>query len=306
MIRTTFFSAALLFVSLSFCSFTQAQVPGKAEVPDAPAGLVFKRDIAYREGHARWILNVIHPAEPGSELRPAILVVHGGGWSAGDQYRFTRMGFMLAQEGFVVVLPTYRLMQDAPFPACLEDLKNAIRWTRANAEEYRIDPDKIGAYGNSAGGTQVLTAALTNGQDEFEGDGSFLEFSSTLQAVVCSGAVGDMLHPTHSKRAATAYLNLAIGKGNTVSEADAKKVMKAASPSFYVQKDAPPLLLVHGVDDTVVIINSTDEFVKAMKDSGADISYLRYDDAGHGVMGQMARETTPAMLEFFRKHLLGE
>jgi acetyl esterase/lipase len=213
------------------------------------------------------------------------------------------MGVRLAGEGYVVVLPTYRLMQDAPFPACLEDLKCAIRWTRAHAEKYHIDPDRIGAYGNSAGGTQVLTAALTNGLEKFEGGGPYRDFSSDLQAVVGSGCVGDMLHPAHSKRAAAAYRGLATGKDRSVSESAANRVLREASPASYIRADAPPLLLVHGVDDAVVIIDSTDEFVKAMKDAGADIAYLRCEGAGHGVMGQNARETTPAMLSFFEKHL---
>ena len=280
-----------------------AQEPSKSNVPDTPEGLIFERDIPYREGHPRWVLNVIAPKQTTSEPRAAVVLVHGGGWSAGDQYKFSRMGFMLANQGYVVILPTYRLMQDAPFPACLQDLKNGIRWVRAHAEKYHINPDKIGAYGNSAGGTQALTAALTNGEEEFEGDGPYEEFSSDLQAVVCSGAVGDMLHPTHSERAANAYLNLARGRDRSVSEANARNVMRAASPSSYIDKNAPPILLVHGVEDTVVIVDSTDEFADAMKAAGADLTYLRYDDAGHAVMGQKGKETTPAMLEFFKKHL---
>ena len=271
--------------------------------PNPPDGITIERDVSYREGHARWVLNMIAPKERSSRPRPAVVLVHGGGWTMGDQYKFTKMGYNLAEEGYVVMLPTYRLVKDAPFPACLEDVKNSVRWLRAHAEKYQIDPTKIGAYGNSAGGTLVVTAAITNGMKEFEGEGSHLDYSSDLQAVVGSGVVGDMLDESHSKRAKFAYLQLARGTDRSLSDSKAEKVMKEASPSSYVSRDVPPLLLVHGTADDVVIIDSTDKFVESMKEAGAAIAYLRFEGAGHGVMGQKANETTPEMLKFFKKNL---
>ncbi len=292
----------LIFAALSGGGAVHSQTT-RANYPAPPEGVVFERDISYREGHPRWVLNMIVPEKPLSRLRPAVVLVHGGGWSSGDQYKFTKMGFMLAEEGYVVMLPTYRLIKDAAFPACVEDFKNSVRWLRGNAEKYRVDTGKIGAYGNSAGGTIALTAALTNGKQEFEGDGSHLDQSSDLQAVVGSGTVGDMLHASHSRAAKTAYLNLAKGTERNTSDTEAGKVMKSASPSSYISRDVPPLLLVHGTADTIVIIDSTDEFVEEMKKVNADITYLRYEGAGHSVMGQKGKVTTPAMLKFFKKNL---
>lgn len=125
--------------------------------------MIFDKDLRYREEHDRWSLNVIRPKDASSEPRPAIVLVHGGGWTGGDYYRFSKMGFMFAQRGYVVMLPTYRMIKDSPFPACLHDVKNSIRWLRTNAEKYNVDPNRIGAYGNSAGGTLALTVALTAG-----------------------------------------------------------------------------------------------------------------------------------------------
>ena len=272
-------------------------------VPAPPEGFVLECDIKYRDGHDRWLLNVIRPNVAAKHLVPAILLIHGGGWSNGDHYRFTTMGYRLAAEGYVVVLPTYRMLQDAPFPACLHDVKTAIRWVRANAEKYNIDPEHIGAYGNSAGGTLALTAAVTNGNEELDGDGPYRNFASDLQAVVCSGAVGNMLHEKHSRRAAWVYRNLAGAQDQNRGAEMIEATMRAASPSAYVHKDAPPILLIHGAQDEVVFIQSTDEFHTSMKDAGAEIEYLRYEDAGHGVMGQKGRETMPAMSKFFRQHL---
>ncbi len=283
------------------CSHVSAQTK-RNNFPTPPKNVIFERDIPYRKGHDRWVLNMIVPKKKSNRLRPAVVLIHGGGWATGDQYKFTKMGYMFAEEGYVVMLPTYRLYKDAPFPACLEDVKNSIRWLRANAEKYSIDPKRIGSYGNSTGATLALTVALTE-KENLEGDGSHRDQSSALQAVVGSGAVGDMLHAAHGNRAKSAYLNMARGLDRNLSESKAKKVMKAASPSSYISKKVPPLLLIHGSGDDVVVIDSTDEFVEAMKKAGADLTYLRYEAAGHGVMGQKGKETTPAMLKFFKKHL---
>lgn len=112
-----------------------------------------------------------------------------------------------------------------------------------------------------------------------------------------------MRHPKHGKRAVTAYWKLARGRNRKLTEAKTREELRQASPSSYVSKEAPPILLVHGAKDDVVVIDSTDEFVKNMKAAGADIGYLRYDDGTHGVMGQKGRETTPAMNAFFKEHL---
>jgi len=115
--------------------------------------------------------------------------------------------------------------------------------------------------------------------------------------------VGNMRHPNHSKRAAFVYRNLAKGRNRNLSDAATDKVMRQASPSSYIRKNVPPIVLVHGAMDTVVFIDSTDEFVKAMKTAGADITYLRFDDGTHGVMGQKRSKTYRAMFKLFEHHL---
>lgn len=112
-----------------------------------------------------------------------------------------------------------------------------------------------------------------------------------------------MLHPNHSKRAAAVYRNLAGALKRGIPESELLAVMRRASPSSYIRKDVPPVLLIHGAKDTVVFIDSADDFHTRMKSAGADIKYLRFEDGTHGVMGQKARTTTPAMLKFFETHL---
>ncbi|WP_298858866.1 prolyl oligopeptidase family serine peptidase, partial [uncultured Gimesia sp.] len=110
-------------------------------------------------------------------------------------------------------------------------------------------------------------------------------------------------HSKHSKRAATVYRKLATSKNIKLSDLKINKIMRQASPSSYVSKNVCPIILIHGAKDKVVFIDSTDEFYKAMQAADADITYLRFHDAGHGVMGQKGSKTMPAMHHFFEKHL---
>ena len=112
-----------------------------------------------------------------------------------------------------------------------------------------------------------------------------------------------MRHENHSRRAAAVYRNLAGALVRSTTEKQIEVVMRRASPSSYISKDAPPILLVHGAKDTVVFIESTDDFYKQMKSAGASIEYLRFQDGTHGVMNQKSQTTTPAMLKFFDTHL---
>lgn len=113
---TSEFAKLILILGLILNSHWIQGQSTKSNFPAPPEGIVFERDIPYREGHSRWVLNMIVPEKKSSKPRPAVVLVHGGGWSMGDQYKFTKMGYMFAEEGYVVMLPTYRLVKDAAFP----------------------------------------------------------------------------------------------------------------------------------------------------------------------------------------------
>ncbi|MCH8859223.1 MAG: alpha/beta hydrolase, partial [Proteobacteria bacterium] len=138
----------------------------------APNGVTVVPDIAYREGNEAWKLDLAMPTERGAAPRPAIIYIHGGGWTKGDK-RGAGIGTVLgyAAKGFVSVSVNYRLDQDKK--ACVEDVKCATRWLRAHAEEYNIDPDRIGAAGNSAGAHLALMLAVCPASAGLEGDGPF-------------------------------------------------------------------------------------------------------------------------------------
>ncbi len=252
------------------------------------------KDIVYREGASKaWRLDLILPDGTPSKPRPAIVFVHGGGWRGGDKSGFTQMALPYARNGYVAISVTYRLSQEAPFPAAVEDVKCAVRWLRANAAKYSVDPKRIGAHGNSAGAHLVTMLGLVKASDGLEGDGPYRNQSSAVQAVAAAAT------PTDFNKWADGYASY---QEAVLPFAGNHK--QKASPLTYVRKDAPPFLLIHGTGDKTVPFDQAERFVAAMKKAGArDVTLLRYEGEGHNVFRSKAPETVNAMADFFRRIL---
>ena len=118
------------------------------------------------------------PEVAGNERLPAIVIVHGGGWSSGSKQSrvYRTMALYYADKGYVTASVEYRLTGEAPFPACIEDVKCAVRWLCAHADEYHIDPEHIGAFGHSAGAHLVMMLAMCPVSAGLEGDGGATSF----------------------------------------------------------------------------------------------------------------------------------
>ncbi|MEM7602357.1 MAG: alpha/beta hydrolase, partial [Verrucomicrobiota bacterium] len=162
-----------------------------------PEGVAVRKDQVYREGHERWKVDVYLPEEEAPEGgRPGIVFVHGGGWRSGskDGGQWASLPADYATKGYVCISVNYRLTGNGGgFPECVYDVKNAVRWFRANADELGLDPKRIGAYGNSAGAHLVSMLGLVGEDAELEGDGTHLEQSSLVQAVCASATPSDFL-----------------------------------------------------------------------------------------------------------------
>ena len=240
------------------------------------------RDIAYREGPSKaWRLDLAMPAEESDGLRPALVIVHGGGWRGGSRKVdvFQKMMTDYAKKGYVTVNIDYRLTGEAPFPACIEDVKCAVRWLRAHAEKYQVDPKRIGAYGHSAGAHLALMLAMTTKKDGLEGDGGWEKFSSRVNVAVGGSP------PTE------------LGRKTPIAK-------KEWWPIGYISGDHPPMLLVQGGADRIVRAELTEDFVKKMKKAGADLEYLKIENGRHDVAYASALNVTdPAIEKFFAKHL---
>jgi acetyl esterase/lipase len=269
---------------------------------NVPAGVKLVPDVAYREGNPMWKLDLALPEERSSTPRPALVFIHGGGWRAGDK----RAGYFLqgaldyAAKGYVGVSVNYRLTGEAPFPACVEDVRCAVRWLRAHAKQYNLDPDRIGGYGNSAGAHLVVHLALAGPDPALDGDAPWKEYSSLLQAACASATPADFTLNVGANAARFqspgSFLH---GPAETLAER-----LRQASPVTFARADAPPLLLIHGDADTTVKPEQSLKLYAALKAAGAkDVALMMIHDVGHGVYLQHRTITHPAMEAFFARTL---
>lgn len=284
--KKTFVPPFLALACLSLLACTGALSPTQQTAVDVIQSeqptVTVTQDIRYREGESdAWLLDLAMPANFGQEPRPALVIVHGGGWRAGSKSVdvYQKMMLTYAQKGYVTINIDYRLLEEAPFPAAIEDVKNAVRWLRAHADEYNADPDRIGGYGHSAGAHLALMLAMVPESAGLEGDGSYQDYSSRLN-VVAAGAP-----PTELGR-------------------DVPMAREEWWPIGYISADHPPMFLIQGTADEIVRTELTDDFVEKMEAAGADIEYLKIEGAGHGVAyAESLEQTDPALEAFFAKHL---
>ena len=217
--------------------------------------------------------------------RPAIVVIHGGGWIEGDKSSFASREHGVpgnivdfAAQGFVAVTINYRLAAEAPFPAALEDCKCAVRWLRAHAREYQIDPEKIGAFGNSAGGHLALLLGMIGPAARLEGDGHNQNQSSLVQAVVSDSGPIDLVEQYRSGVLREVCSRFMGGPPDAMRADNYNR----ASPINWITPATPPMMLIYGVDDAQVPVDTADRFVLALARAGLkDVSYHRLAHVDH-------------------------
>lgn len=256
-----------------------------------PPGVEVIPDVEYgRGGETRLALDIYRPKVLPKELLPAVIFIHGGGWRAGDKAdgRFATRTAMIADAGYVAVSINYRLTRNN-IAAEVEDCKCAVRWLRANAAKYQVDPERIGVWGSSAGGHLALMVAYADEKAGLEGKGGHGGVSSAVQAV-CS-----WYGPTELG---------SFGLGGRDEE------KKRLSPMTYVRKEVPPALLIHGDKDQTVPVNHSERLEQMLKKAGAEVTFIRVKHANHGLKPVDAPAIEPSLnqlheatVKFFDKHL---
>lgn len=293
-------SLPLLF--LCFVPFVHGEEAGNrpAAVAPASAGIRELRDIPYVSGGGdRQKLDLFLPARSESP-RPLVVWVHGGAWQAGSKDNCPAKP--LVAKGYVVASIGYRLSQQATFPAQIEDCKAAVRWLRAHAVDYGIDPDRIGAWGASAGGHLVALLGTTGQLRDFD-VGENLDQSSSVQCVIDWFGPTDFLHYGDAAQRPPEDPNGPLAKliGGLPSENMDK--VKRCSPISYVQAKAAPFLIMQGDHDPLVPAQQSEELNDALQKAGVSSALRILPGAGHGGPLFTSAENIKLMTDFLQEHL---
>jgi acetyl esterase/lipase len=270
--------------------------PALAQTSDALTRLArVERDVAYvNGGGARQSLDVYIPKDAKAPM-PLVIWIHGGGWNSGGKSAMP--GAALLPYGYVVASINYRLSQDATFPAQIQDCKAAVRFLRAHAKDYNIDPDRIGVWGASAGGHLAALLGTTDGDKDLEGKGGNEKVSSAVQAVI------DFSGPADLRGLDDRGVNGLVAKLLGAVSTKVPDKAAAASPVCHVSKSAAPHLIVHGETDDVVPVATSIAYQKALEAAGADSTLVTIPNVGHNISGPILFKYRQPILDFLDKHL---
>ncbi|MGO4187531.1 alpha/beta hydrolase fold domain-containing protein [Pseudarthrobacter sp. TAF60_1] len=285
------------------------------------AGRVLKGiEFAHPEGSAPLLLDLYLPATPKqSGALPAVIHYHGGGWRVGARSSLgpTVDALVLSpierlvDAGFVVASADYRLSSVATFPAQLLDAKAAVRWLRAHAADYNVDPDRIYAWGDSAGGHLASLVGLTGGSPQWRDDaGGLTDVSDAVAAVAAWYPPTDLLRM--GEQALPDAVASADDPGSRealllgAQPAEAPEQAAAASPITYAGTQAPPFFLAHGTADRFVPPAQSGTLAAALEAAGTDVELLLIEGADHmwqlpGQDPAAAATAAAATMNFFRR-----
>lgn len=270
----------LTITSLASGLLAQETPPRPQEIPRNHIRV--EKDVVYAvaDGH-KFTLDIASPDNL-IEPAPAIVDIPGGAWR--NVRKSAEDAIWYAQQGFIGVSITHRTSDIAIFPAAVHDCKTVVRWLRANAEKYSIDPDKIGVTGFSSGGHLATLLGTSGGDPYLEGEGGYPEFSSRVQAVVDHFGPTDFLRMNDFRFADfidhfDAKSPESLFLGGPIKEKP--ELVKLANPITYIDPQDPPIWIGHGEKDGMVIISQSELLYEALKKAGVETEFVRVKNADH-------------------------
>ncbi len=258
--------------------------------------------------------DLYQPRAPGKY--PAIVAVHGGGWQAGARTSYGYWGRYLAQQGYVVFAVSYRLSKPGQktYPQAVHDVRAAVQFVRGRGDAIKVDPDRIGMMGDSAGAHMAALTSLTYEDPPFINAyprDAFASVSARVKAVVGFYGVYDMAQQWNHDQLHRPHDNITekfLGAPLTEN----RKIYLEASPITYVvkAKNATSFLIVHGTEDDIVDRAQSDNFLLALKQAGFYARHIVVQGAGHFFAsdpilepGSRSSETAGPILRFFKERL---
>ncbi|MGB8885896.1 MAG: alpha/beta hydrolase [Candidatus Korobacteraceae bacterium] len=274
-------------------------MPSAPASPQTSDSVSVEKDVPYgAQAGRKLLLDIYQPGERASRPRPAIVLIHGGGWTSFDKSTMRGMANFLARSGFVAVSVDYRLFHgnENRWPAQLDDVQRAVRWLRANAGKYNIDPNDIGAFGHSAGAQLAALLGMEDTRDN--SDPALAKYSSRVQAVVDVSGPSDFT--TNHDPEGDAQLADFLGG----DYAKIPQVWQGASPAYHAAKSNAPFLIVHGTRDEMVPIAQAQELYEKLKQAGASVSFIQFDDVHTFQTPEARRRLALESRDFFARYLV--
>ena len=290
----------------------KAKTSRVAVLPPAPDGVVIERDVTYLAPGRKEKLDLYLPASrPKATRSPAVVIIHGGGWSGGDKAsgREFNIGTTLAKAGYVCASVEYFKGAVGRWPTNLYDCKNAVRFLRAHADRYQVDVDHVGVIGGSAGGHLALMVAYTTGVKGLAPEDLYPGISDRVQACVDMYGISDLLTRQAIEADGTpngklVQSGLFADKGGQSSD-----TLKLASPVYHVSKACPPTLILHGLADTTVDREQSVELDRKLSEQGVEHRLILIPGVGHTFDLQewrrkpLPQDLRPVVTGFFDQHL---
>lgn len=260
-------------------------------------------DVTYAQyGDRSLHMDIYRPKQAWGTL-PAIVCIHGGGWHKGSKLNHRHVAQTLAAHGFVTASISYRLSDEAPFPAHIQDCKAAVRYLRAHAGELGIDPEQIGAIGHSAGGHLTALLATSNDVPELEGNGGNQSFSSTIQAAIPMGAQTDFLSERTKMVSSAEDRGVIWRKFLGGSQEQQPATYRLASPLEHLDANDPPCWFITGEHDDPS--THANKFRQQMEHLGIPTGLTIIKDAPHPYLTKQIwfDQAMEKAAEFFAEHL---
>jgi acetyl esterase/lipase len=246
------------------------------------------------------LLDVYQP--PGAGPHPGVMLIHGGGWRSGDKGGERVTGGLLSKAGFACFSVNYRLAPKHPHPAQVQDCARAVRWIRARAAEYGVDPERIGALGQSAGGHLSLMLGTIKPDDYQTDDDPNKGLSAKVQCVVDYFGPADFTEKGSWQPHAEPILRGFLG----APRAQAPDKWADASPVCHVTKGAAPTLIIQGDADRLVLPAQSQAMKATLDKAGVECELIMVSGGGHGLLNGDKQQILQAQLravEFLRTHL---
>jgi acetyl esterase/lipase len=265
-----------------------------------------ERNVPYVEkGHTNQVLDLFLPEQSSDKPLPLMIWIHGGAWMGGTQDNPPVL--YLVKKGFAVASIQYRMSGDTQWPAQAHDCKAAIRFLRANAGKYKLDPNHFGVGGDSAGGHLAAFVGTSGDVKEMEGDLGHADVSSRVQAVVDWFGPTDLLlmgeqaGPQSMIQHDDAKSPESLLLGGPVQEK--RDLAKTANPLTYINKHDPPFLIMHGDNDQIVPLAQSVILAKALIDAGVEVTMQTIPGAMHEGPEFHRPESQRLMEEFLSRKL---